>query len=118
MAHAHLGRRDGRRLELGCLRTINGKTRVWRQGTTDGSPGALKKTEGECSTMLQLAPVEPCGRRGQGEQGADRACGDWSRLDRGPSTSAGHIDETSHERSRPNRSRRDEETCVVVGCPV
>ena len=35
--------------------TINGKTRVWRQGTTDGSPGAIKKTEGECSTMLQLA---------------------------------------------------------------
>jgi hypothetical protein len=35
--------------------TINGKTRVWRESTTDGSPGAIKKTEGECLTMLQLA---------------------------------------------------------------
>ena len=35
--------------------TIDGKTRVWRLGVTDGYPGAIKKTEGECSAMLQLA---------------------------------------------------------------
>jgi hypothetical protein len=35
--------------------TIDGKTRVWRQSVTNGAPGAIKKTEGECSAMLQLA---------------------------------------------------------------
>ena len=35
--------------------TIEGKTRVWRASVTDRDSGAIKKTEGECSAMLQLA---------------------------------------------------------------
>jgi hypothetical protein len=32
-----------------------GKTRVWREGVTDGDPGAIRNTEGECWAMLLMA---------------------------------------------------------------
>src|SRR4030095_4629074 len=35
--------------------TSNGKTRVWREGASEGDTGAIKKSESECRTMLQLA---------------------------------------------------------------
>jgi hypothetical protein len=35
--------------------TSNGKTRVWREGVSEGDTGAIKKSESECRTMLQLA---------------------------------------------------------------
>ena len=35
--------------------TVDGKTRVWREEVSDGDTGAIKKSEGECRTMLQLA---------------------------------------------------------------
>ena len=60
--------------------TINGKTRVWRQGATDGSPGAIKKTEGECSTMLQLAQWSHGDDVARANRGADlaRTGADWT----------------------------------------
>src|SRR5262245_21213237 len=47
--------RNQRRRSLGRYETIDGRTRVWRASVTDGAPGAIKNTEGDCSAMLQLA---------------------------------------------------------------
>ena len=61
-------------------------------GVSDGDTGAIKK--GRVQDDAPTRPVEPRGRRSQGEPGADRA---WNRsqLDHGPNTSAGHTDELS-----------------------
>jgi hypothetical protein len=74
--------------------TLDGKTRIWRLGVTDGYPGAIKKTEGECSAMLQLAQWSHADEVARATGLGPRV--DGSRLERGQSTSAGHTDEDAH----------------------